>query len=302
MQHKLLKVKKICFFCLLFIFLDICLADNIKIEIPSKLGIGQAFLLKVSSKDKIDKIIIKWDKKSIKPFIKEYNGYFEAMEILGIGLNNKLGKYPLSIKVTQDGKTQKINRFIDIIDVNYASEKISVKPSLVKPPKKLNERLKKERKAILNAINTRTIKQYWKLPFYRPVGGIMLSRFGLKRTFNKEIKRRHRGLDFRAREGTPIHSITNGKIVLSGEFYFCGNAIVIDHGTGLISLYCHMSQLFLKKGDYVVSGQKIGLAGSTGRVTAAHLHLSMYANGRVIDPEPFFNNTLDSYKQWQSEN
>ena len=109
---------------------------------------------------------------------------------------------------------------------------------------------------------------------------------------------RHTGLDFRALKGTPIHTIAAGEIILVGAFYFPGNFVMVDHGNGVVSFYCHMSKITVKRGEHVISGQQIGLSGSTGRATGAHLHLSMYANGRVIDPEPFFNSTIDSYEQW----
>jgi len=87
-----------------------------------------------------------------------------------------------------------------------------------------------------------------------------------------------------------------GTVLLVGNFYYAGNCAFIDHGNGLVSLSCHMSKVLIKKGDIVESGQKIGLSGATGRVNGAHLHLATFVQGKVVDPEPFFDGTLELIK------
>jgi murein DD-endopeptidase MepM/ murein hydrolase activator NlpD len=117
----------------------------------------------------------------------------------------------------------------------------------------------------------------------------MLSRFGLRRTFNNETKRRHTGLDFRAPAGTPIEAIAAGRVVLVGEFYLPGNTVVIDHGNGVVSMAMHLSEVLVAAGDRVARGQVYGRSGATGRVTGAHLHLSVSVQGVAVDPAPLFD-------------
>lgn len=168
-------------------------------------------------------------------------------------------------------------------------ETLTVAPRMVKPPKEAQIRIAKEREIIGNALSMVSPQRHWELPFYRPVEGKMLSRFGLHRVFNGDTKSRHTGLDFRAWLGTPEHAIAAGKVVLADNFYYAGNSVWIDHGNGLMSMYGHMSKVLVKQGDMVTAGQKLGLSGATGRVTGAHLHLAVFVLGQVVDPEPLFS-------------
>jgi len=99
----------------------------------------------------------------------------------------------------------------------------------------------------------------------------------------------HRGLDLRAYEGTPIFVIADGKIVLSDLLYYEGNAVFVDHGNKIFSIYLHMSKRLVKKGDQVKVGSQLGNAGSTGTVTAAHLHLAVYISGVPVNPLSFIS-------------
>ncbi len=96
-------------------------------------------------------------------------------------------------------------------------------------------------------------------------------------------------MDFRASLGTPVCSIAPGKVVLTGHnYYYGGNCVYVDHGNGVVSAYQHLSEILVKEGERVQRGHAIGRAGASGRVTGAHLHLSVYANGVNIDPAPLF--------------
>ncbi len=94
----------------------------------------------------------------------------------------------------------------------------------------------------------------------------------------------HRGLDFRARPGEPVYAMADGKVVLAEELYYEGNCVFIDHGNGIISSYFHLSDIRVGKFQRVYAGQLIGLGGSTGVATAAHLHVAFYINGTPVDP------------------
>ena len=277
-------------FTLVFIFsAGVSRAGNVEVEFPDEVGIGKPFVVRATSQNPFKGMVIRWDGKMIETSAREHEGQFAATVILGVGLKSEIGTFPIKVSVEQDEKEQHVNRTIAVVKTDFQHETLSVKPKLVKPPETVKKRIASERKLILAAINTISNHRYWDFPFSRPVKGKMLSRFGLYRMFNGKTKGRHTGLDFRAWQGTPIHAIAAGKVILVGHFYFAGNCAFIGHGNGLVSFYCHMSHVLVQEGDVVNSGQKIGLSGATGRATGAHLHLSIYAAGKSVDPEPFFN-------------
>jgi len=94
----------------------------------------------------------------------------------------------------------------------------------------------------------------------------------------------HRGVDFRAPEGTPVHASNAGEVVLARELYYEGNCVVIDHGLGFMTLYMHLSKFEVTEGDHVGKDQTIALSGGTGRVTGPHLHMAVRWNGEYLDP------------------
>jgi murein DD-endopeptidase MepM/ murein hydrolase activator NlpD len=123
--------------------------------------------------------------------------------------------------------------------------------------------------------------------FTQPVEGRVSSIFGLRRFFNNQPRKPHAGLDLAANEGTPIQAVESGTVIESGDFFFSGNMIYIDHGQGLISLYAHLHEIKVKTGDKIQRGQVIGSVGQSGRVTGPHLHLGVIINQTLVDPVLF---------------
>lgn len=118
----------------------------------------------------------------------------------------------------------------------------------------------------------------------KPVTGPYSSPFGLKRFFNDEPRNPHSGLDIAAPTGTKIKAPSQGKVVLTGNFFFNGNVVYMDHGQGMISMFCHLSEINVKVGDKLNKGDILGKVGATGRVTGPHLHWSLSLNNSRVDP------------------
>jgi murein DD-endopeptidase MepM/ murein hydrolase activator NlpD len=122
--------------------------------------------------------------------------------------------------------------------------------------------------------------RFWQDPLSPPVDGCVTSPFGVKRLHNgKPTGEFHGGIDQRTPAGEAIRAVAAGKIIFAKQFNVLGNAVGIDHGQGLGSMYLHMSKLAVSDGALVKKGDVLGFAGSTGRSTGPHLHWVLYVNG-----------------------
>jgi len=125
----------------------------------------------------------------------------------------------------------------------------------------------------------------WQDPLAAPASGCMTSPFGVKRLHNgKPTGEYHGGVDQRTPEGEPIRAVAAGTIAFAQQFNVLGNAVGIDHGQGLESMYLHMSKLVAAPGAQVQRGDILGYAGSTGRSTGPHLHWVLYVDGLNVNP------------------
>ncbi|MEO0589500.1 MAG: peptidoglycan DD-metalloendopeptidase family protein [Pseudomonadota bacterium] len=118
----------------------------------------------------------------------------------------------------------------------------------------------------------------------RPVPGAVSSNYGMRRHPILGYRRMHAGMDFRARRGTPIASVSDGRVVSAGRAGGCGITVKVQHAGDLATRYCHMSRMAVRRGDSVKRGQVIGYVGSTGLSTGPHLHYEMYRGGKPINP------------------
>jgi len=202
--------------------------------------------------------------------------------VVGISLATKAGKKSLTVKTNKTLKTI----YFDVHNKKYKTQHITIKDKRkVNPYKKDLDRIIKEKNIIVSALRNWRDKEEVPLQFELPVAGRFSSPFGLKRFFNKQARKPHSGLDIAAPEGTPIVAPADGKIINTGDYFFNGNTIFIDHGQGLITMYCHMNSIDVKTGSLVTSGQQIGTIGMTGRVTGPHLHWGVSLNNVRVEPK-----------------
>ena len=148
-------------------------------------------------------------------------------------------------------------------------------------------RIEREQESIVRAFTTWSDDVPESLGFDLPTTGRISSTFGLRRFFNDEPRQPHSGLDIAAPEGTPIVAPAAGTVIETGDYFFNGNSVFIDHGQGLITMYNHLSRIDVAKGARVARGERIGLVGRTGRVTGPHLHWTVSLNDARVDPALF---------------
>jgi len=202
--------------------------------------------------------------------------------LVGIPLMEKLGKKTIKV---QDFSTRLFD--FEVTEQAYTEQHITLKgkkKKYVNPNLMHMDRIKKERPILSSARKVFSDKNLSNGLFIRPVDGITTSPFGLKRFYNGEARRPHTGLDYAGDIGTPIKAPADGKVILVGEFFFNGNAVFLDHGQGLISVYIHMNNRLVKQSQLVKQGDPIGTIGQTGRATGPHLHWGVYLNQTVINP------------------
>jgi len=212
------------------------------------------------------------------------NGRFEA--VVGIPLSAQPG--PARLRISAGGRQGW--REFRITPKKYATQRITLKNKrMVNPNKKDLERIFREKKIILAALATWRDTPNVQTRFDLPVNGRLGSPFGLRRFFNGQPRKPHSGLDIAAPKGTPIHAPADGVVVTTGHYFFNGNTVFVDHGQGLVTLYCHLNDIAVQPGQRVARGDLLGHVGMTGRVTGPHLHWGVSLNNVRVDPKLFLD-------------
>jgi murein DD-endopeptidase MepM/ murein hydrolase activator NlpD len=181
----------------------------------------------------------------------------------------------------------------DIEDKTYKAQYLTVKNKRHVDPDPEDLKRWAREKAEMDAAFS-----YWSEPavpvlhFALPADGRFSSPFGLKRYFNQQPRNPHSGLDIAAPEGTAVRAPAPGVVRATGNYFFNGNTVIVDHGFGLTSLYCHLSRIDVTPGQSMSAGEQLGLVGKTGRVTGAHLHWSLSLNNVRVDPLLFVDEQL----------
>ncbi len=215
---------------------------------------------------------------------------FEKLVFFPVPYNSKNA---VIVNLVEDGKVI-FSEIIKVKDRKFPISKIYVKER--KKTEEVLERIKKEYYLLRSLFKKVTEKKFTEKEFISPVDKLEISTpYGALRIINEKKRSVHWGVDFKAPTGTPVKASLSGKVVLADNLFYTGETVIIDHGLGLYTLYAHLSEIFVKEGDYIKGGEIIGLVGSTGRSTGPHLHFGMYILGHRVDPELAIDNIFIEY-------
>jgi len=204
--------------------------------------------------------------------------------VVGLSLDVTPGSHELRVQMS--GVTKALDFVVNT--KHYPEQRITLEDT-----SKIQLSAEDEARADREIAVIQELKHHWRaaqdtdLAFILPVQGELAGRFGLRRFFNGEPRSPHAGLDVAVASGTPVKASAQGKVLAVADYFFNGKTIFVDHGNGLITMYCHLERIDVKAGKTVRKGQRIGLSGKTGRATGPHLHWSVVLNGVMVDPELF---------------
>ncbi len=197
--------------------------------------------------------------------------------IVGIPLSVKAGTEQVSV----DGSPLQFS----VGNKKYREQRLTIKNKRKVNPTKLDmTRINREKQEILTALANWSETDTPVTRLLKPAQGPYSSPFGLRRFFNDQPRKPHSGLDIAAPKGSPIIAPAAATVVATGDYFFNGRTVILDHGLGLTTMYCHMNRIDVNVGDRVDSGQQLGTIGATGRVTGPHLHWGVSLNNARINP------------------
>lgn len=208
----------------------------------------------------------------------------EWTALVGIPLAATPGEQSVGVKA--DGRLRTMS--YTVRDKQYVEQRLKVSPKTVDLSAEDNARYEREAAHLKSVMTTFTEPPpSGSLHMRVPVPGRRSSSFGLRRVFNGQSRNPHSGMDIAAPTGTPVRAPLPGKVIDVGDYFFNGGTVWLDHGGGLLTMYCHLSQVDCKPGDQLQTGDAFCKVGATGRVTGPHLHWSVMLNRAMVDPALF---------------
>jgi murein DD-endopeptidase MepM/ murein hydrolase activator NlpD len=194
------------------------------------------------------------------------------------------------IKIINKKETKLIEK--KVFKRKYKIQRIDgLPPKQVTPPPEVYERIKKDNILIgkARAIDSKLV--FFKDKFIYPIDKYIITGvYGSQRILNGKPRRPHYGIDFHAPEGTPVKSMMDGVVTLvANDMYFTGGTIIFDHGHGVSTLYMHMKDINVKKGQKVKKGEVVGTLGQSGRATGPHLDIRLNWFEVKLDPASVLN-------------
>jgi murein DD-endopeptidase MepM/ murein hydrolase activator NlpD len=245
-------------------------------------GQGQALQMSYPAEAGLTGVTVRWSGHAV-PFTLRGERWLATV---GVDLDSRPGDHAVDVTFSyEDGRTRVMREPVQVRAEQYPTTELQVEERFVELSPEDQARADREAAETSAIYDTFTPQRYWDEAFAVPVRGAQDGRnFGHRRVFNGQPRAPHSGADLRASTGTPIYAANRGRIVLAKDLFFSGNAVYIDHGHGLYTTYLHLSEIEVAVGQVVERGERLGLAGATGRVTGAHLHWGVRLLDARVDP------------------
>jgi murein DD-endopeptidase MepM/ murein hydrolase activator NlpD len=245
-------------------------------------GQGQALQMSYPAEAGLTGVTVRWSGHAV-PFTLRGERWLATV---GVDLDSRPGDHAVDVTFSyEDGRTRVMREPVQVRAEQYPTTELQVEERFVELSPEDQARADREAAETSAIYDTFTPQRYWDEAFAVPVRGAQDGRnFGHRRVFNGQPRAPHSGADLRASTGTPIYAANRGRIVLAKDLFFSGNAVFIDHGHGLYTTYLHLSEIEVAVGQVVERGERLGLAGATGRVTGAHLHWGVRLLDARVDP------------------
>jgi murein DD-endopeptidase MepM/ murein hydrolase activator NlpD len=204
--------------------------------------------------------------------------------LVGIALSAAPGVAAITVR-QPDGTARPVG--YDIAPQRYAEQRLAVAPRTVDLSPADLARHTRERAHQDTVIRVFSEPAPVSMAMTAPVPGPRSSSFGLRRVFNGQPRSPHSGMDIAAPTGTPVLAPLAGRVIDTGDYFFNGRTVWLDHGGGLLGMVCHLSAVDVAPGDTLAAGQRLGAVGATGRATGPHLHWGVMLNRAMVDPALF---------------
>lgn len=214
--------------------------------------------------------------------------------LAGIDLNTDPKRYNLSLSLEdKSGGIIKKDVEIQVASADFRTQNLTLPKEKVDLDEETLKRVNLEKEEIDKIWDISTADPLWNGNFIKPVEGDIDDNFGFRRVINGEPRSPHTGVDIDAPEGTPVYAANEGRVVFTGDQFFSGKGLVIDHGLGLLTMYFHLSEIVATVGEDVKKGQIIARVGKTGRATGPHLHWGIRLNGARVNPASLIGLSLE---------
>ena len=255
-------------------------SDDSAVSLSSeKLVRGGVVFIKIVKRGR-DLPEVRWMNRKISLLYRPDKNIYEGF--IAADLDQKPGIEYLDLAFRPSGVKKHIK--IKITEKDYGVRRLTLPDNKVNLNKKDLARAVKEKAVMDRLWNASYPVPFWDASFIMPVDSEVIETFGKRSIINGQPRSPHTGVDLRGKRGTPVKASNSGEVIFTGDHFFTGNTVVIDHGAGIMSMYFHLDKINVNKGDKISRGDVLGNIGSTGRATGPHLHWGIRINDRRIDP------------------
>jgi len=244
---------------------------------------GEIIVVEIKDSFNVKEARVRFLDRSYQMGTSETNHRLFAFVSLDLGLEP--GFYTLTVFIKRlIGGWESVQKRLIIPVKEFPQIKLWVDEKFITPPPEFHERIAWEAELLRVIYGMYTPQWLGEGRFIFPAPGNARTNFGQRRLFNNYHRSSHKGVDVASPYGSSIIASNSGRVVLAKDLYYAGKAVIIDHGIGVFSFYCHFSKILVKRGDFVRRGDVIGKVGATGRVTGPHLHWAVSVAGKSVDP------------------